>query len=274
MMPNSPGSGKHQAEVAAWQLKHHGTTDRLVTIWRRIFAAADCDPVWLALGFGDRYTSAADVFASFNQSSRVGCVMDSSTWAFLLLAIGVLLFVAEVFIPSGGAITVVAASCLLAAVWCAWTAWWHSNPAMFWTFLGIMLIVTPAAVGGAFTVWQHTPLGRRTILQPPTPDEVAAFTEIEQRLRELVGRLGDTVSPLNPAGIVKIDGDRVQCQSEGMIIDRGCKVRVIGVQGSHVIVRRVAESDAASLVDRESEAGSGRRAGDAGGRLDFDFPAS
>lgn len=200
--------------------------------------------------------------------------MDSSTWAFLLLAIGVLLFVAEVFIPSGGAITILAASCLLASVWCAWTAWWHSNPTMFWTFLGIMLIVTPAAVGGAFTVWQHTPLGRRAILQPPTPDEVAAFTEIGQRLAELVGKVGDTVSPLNPAGIVKIDGERVQCQSEGMIIDRGCKVRVIAVQGSHVLVRRVAEDRSGSPPDETADTGDSRRVADAGQRLDFDFPSS
>jgi len=200
--------------------------------------------------------------------------MDSSTWAFLLLAIGVLLFVAEVFIPSGGAITMLAASCLLASVWCAWTAWWHSNPTMFWTFLGIMLFVTPAAVGGAFTVWQHTPLGRRAILQPPTPDEVEAFAEIEQRLAELIGKVGDTVSPLNPAGIVKIDGERVQCQSEGMIIDRGCKVRVIAVQGSHVLVRRVAADDAGSTLKAQEEQGSPRSVGDAGQRLDFDFPSS
>lgn len=199
--------------------------------------------------------------------------MDSSTWAFLLLAIGVLLFVAEVFIPSGGAITMLAASCLLASVWCAWTAWWHSNPTMFWTFLGIMLFVTPAAVGGAFTVWQHTPLGRRAILQPPTPDEVAAFTEIGQHLAEHIGKVGDTVSPLNPAGIVKIDGERVQCQSEGMIIDRGCKVRVIAVQGSHVIVRRVAEGEAGPPTD-SPDLDQSTRVVDASQRLDFDFPAS
>lgn len=203
--------------------------------------------------------------------------MDSSTWAFLLLTIGVLLFVAEVFIPSGGAITMLALSCLIASIWCAWNAWWHSNPTMFWMFLALLLVATPAAVGGAFSVWQHTPLGRRAILQPPTPDEVAAFTELEQHLAELVGKVGDTVSPLNPAGIVKVEGERVQCQSEGMIIDIGCRVRVIAVQGSRVIVRRVAEGEgetSSPQPDEDETSDRWRRVADRGRRLDFDFPAS
>ncbi|MBI5759617.1 MAG: hypothetical protein HZA46_13950 [Planctomycetales bacterium] len=200
--------------------------------------------------------------------------MDSSTWAFLLLVIGVLLFVAEVFIPSGGAITMLALSCLLASVWCAWTAWWSSNPTMFWAFLGVMFFVTPAAVAGAFSVWQHTPLGRRAILQPPTLDEVAAFVEQGRHLTELIGRVGDTVSPLNPAGIVKIAGERVQCQSEGIIIDIGCRVRVIAVQGNHVVVRMVPEGDSSRSPTVSDDVDQPSQTARNTSQLDFDYPPS
>ena len=200
--------------------------------------------------------------------------MDSSTWAFLLLAIGVLLFVAEVFIPSGGAIPILALSCLLASVWCAWTAWWNSNPLMFWAFLGVMFVVTPAAVAGAFSVWQHTPLGRRAILQPPTPEDVAAFVEQGQHLTELIGKIGETVSPLNPAGIVKIAGERVQCQSEGRIIEIGCQVRVIAVQGNRVVVRLDSKGDSSSLPVENDDKHRSSRATNSTPQLDFDYPPS
>ena len=44
--------------------------------------------------------------------------MEYSTWAFLLLAVGVTLLIAEVFIPSGGVISVLATLSFAGAVVC------------------------------------------------------------------------------------------------------------------------------------------------------------
>jgi hypothetical protein len=145
---------------------------------------------------------------------------------------------------------------------------------MFWAFLGVMFVVTPAAVAGAFSVWQHTPLGRRAILQPPTLDDVAAFVEQEQHLTELIGQFGETVSPLNPAGIVKIAGERVQCQSEGRIIDIGCQVRVIAVQVNRVVVRLVPAGDSTTLPVANDGQHRSSRATNSTPQLDFDYPPS
>ena len=50
--------------------------------------------------------------------------MDYSHIALLLLIVGGVLLVAEVFIPSGGLILAAAGVCLAVSVWCAWNAWW------------------------------------------------------------------------------------------------------------------------------------------------------
>ena len=163
--------------------------------------------------------------------------MDAATWALLLLGVGLVLLFAEVFIPSGGLIGLAAGVAWIAAVVCAAQAWWSSHPLYFWLFLGSMSALIPSGLMLAFTIWPHTPLGRRAILHAPTHDEIQAFDEQAERLRLLIGRTGKTVTLLNPAGIVKIDNERLHCQSEGVIIELGREVTVVGARHNQVIVR-------------------------------------
>jgi membrane-bound ClpP family serine protease len=165
--------------------------------------------------------------------------MEYSTWAFLLLAVGVVLLVAEVFIPSGGIISILSTLALLGSVVCAWQAWWTSSQGSFWGFVAGMSLLLPAIAVGAFFIWPNTPIGKRAFLEAPAPHEVASFVEQEEKHRQMVGKTGETVTTLNPAGIVRIDGQRVHCQSEGMILDAGTRVRVISARANSVVVRRV-----------------------------------
>ena len=165
--------------------------------------------------------------------------MEYSTWAFLLLATAVCLLIAEVFIPTGGIISVLAALSIVGAIVCAWNAWWSSSPGNFWAFLGGMGVVLPAAIGGAFYFWPNTPMGRRAILPIPQAHEVASFVEQEEKYRSMVGKIGQTATSLNPSGIVTVEGHRVHCQSEGMILDLGVPVVVISARGNRVVVRKV-----------------------------------
>ncbi|HEY2249413.1 MAG TPA: NfeD family protein, partial [Planctomycetaceae bacterium] len=184
--------------------------------------------------------------------------MDYSTWAFLLLAIGITLLIAEVLIPSGGIISVLATLALVGALACAWQAWWNSSQGNFWAFVAGMALLLPATVVAAFYVWPSTPLGKRAILEGPAPHEVASFVEQQEKYRQMVGKVGETVTALNPAGIVRIDGQRVHCQSEGMILDPGARVRVISARANSVVVRRIdpnsPEANAAAAADRHPPA--------------------
>ena len=192
--------------------------------------------------------------------------MDYSTWAFLLLAIGVTLLIAEVFIPSGGVISVLATLSFAGAVICAWQAWWGTSQASFWGFLAALAFLLPVVIVGAFLVWPNTPMGKRAILEAPAPHEVASFVEQEEKYRQMVGKTGETVTTLNPSGIVRIDGHRVHCQSEGMILDAGTLVTVISARANRVLVRRVDPN----APERDPDAGQERLPA-ADEPLDFDL---
>src|SRR6266436_1419649 len=94
---------------------------------------------------------------------EMGCsvsgIRDYSTWAFLLLTVGVTLLIAEVFIPSGGIISVLSTLSLIGAIVCAWQAWWGTSQGSFWGFLAGMAVILPLAIATAFYVWPSTPIG-------------------------------------------------------------------------------------------------------------------
>lgn len=53
-----------------------------------------------------------------------------------------------------------------------------------------------------------------------------------------LGREGRTLSPLRPAGIIDVDGERVDVVSEGEMIETGATVIVCRVDGNRIVVRR------------------------------------
>jgi len=54
--------------------------------------------------------------------------------------------------------------------------------------------------------------------------------------RELLGKTGITLTPLRPAGVVKVEGNRVDAVSVGGFIAAGTTVAVVQVEGTRVVV--------------------------------------
>lgn len=165
--------------------------------------------------------------------------MDYSHFALLLLALGLALLAAEIFIPSGGTILIAALGALGASLWCAWHAWWTSDPTLWWTYLTALVLLIPISIAAALYIVPRTPWGRRIFLEGPSPDEVDPSTRERAQLEHLIGRRGQTVTLLNPGGLVRIDGERMHCTSEGMMLDPGTDVEVVAVRGHHPVVREV-----------------------------------
>jgi membrane-bound serine protease (ClpP class) len=53
----------------------------------------------------------------------------------------------------------------------------------------------------------------------------------------VLGRTGIALSPLRPAGVAQIDGERVDVVSDGTFIDAGAAIQVIRVEGNRIVVR-------------------------------------
>ena len=88
----------------------------------------------------------------------------------------------------------------------------------------------------------RTPFGRRLILDTGLGAGHASGAAPEGDLRWL-GKRGRTSSPLRPAGIAEIEGERVDVVSEGELIEPGTPVEVIRVDGNRIVVRPITNTN-------------------------------
>lgn len=90
-------------------------------------------------------------------------------------------------------------------------------------------------------VLPHLPFGRRLILDTGLGTD-AGYTSTPERDRSWMGKRGIAHSPLRPAGIAEIEGERVDVVSEGDLIEAGQPIEVVRVDGNRIVVRRYGAS--------------------------------
>ena len=162
--------------------------------------------------------------------------MDPSL-AVILLVIALVLLVGEVFIPSGGMILITACVCLAASIFFAWRAWWADDAVAWWIYVASLIVVVPSVIAGMLYWFPKTTMGKRVLLEAPMLSELTAFDDEVARLEKLIGQKGQTVTLLNPGGLVLVEGERHHCEGDGMMIDPQETVEVIGVSGNRLVVR-------------------------------------
>lgn len=171
--------------------------------------------------------------------------MDNLTLAYLLIAIGIVLMIAELFLPTGGICFLIAALCAITGITLIFR---YDTPTNGFIALGAVFVIGPVVLSALFYFWPESLWGKRLI--PKEEDNVTiASMPGNAQLEVLKGRMGKTVSPLRPAGIVEFDGKRIDCISEGMMIDVNQWVRCIDVKAGRVIVRQI---DKPNLEDLET----------------------
>src|SRR5262245_7229960 len=147
------------------------------------------------------------------------------TLAYVLIAVGLLLLLAELFIPSGGLLFVLSVLALVVGI--TMTFLYSDDPSTgILTLLGVFVIL-PAGGGFLLHYMPKTRLGKRYFMAGPDGDETVAALPENQELEQLKGRFGRTVTALRPAGITDFDGRHVDTISEGLMIEPGQMVRCI-----------------------------------------------
>ena len=194
--------------------------------------------------------------------------MDPAYLAVALLVLGLTLIVCEVFIPSAGLIAAFATLCFAGSIVAAWTAWWYDKPAFFAIYAIALLVLIPSALSGALYLLPRTEFGRQVLLEAPALDEVTPYKEEQRQLQRLVGRIGKTLTLLNPGGLVLVDGTRQHCVSEGILLEAGAPVEIVAVKGNRVVVRP-AERQANEPGPEPKRPRTGEET-----PLDFDLPHS
>jgi membrane-bound serine protease (ClpP class) len=165
--------------------------------------------------------------------------MDNLILAYGLIALGLVLLAAELFVPTGGILFVLAVGALVVGV--AMTFAESTGGSMARGVVTLIAIVVIIPIVGPILIhyWPKTPVGRRFFLNRPDEDDTLANMPVNLELEQLRGRYGRTVSWLRPAGVALFDGRRIDIMSEGGMIEPGAWVRCIDVKAGKVIVRQV-----------------------------------
>lgn len=171
--------------------------------------------------------------------------MSTLAWPLLLLAFGLLLLIAEVFIPSGGLIGFLALCCLGLSLWRAF----QESAELGLKFLVADCVLLPLALGVAIHFWPRTPLARRVFLARPAPEEIEVLHS-SQRLDHLVGQLGRALTPLRPSGLVDFDGRRLDGLAEEGLIPSGALIRAVRVRSGQLVVRLAPDPPLEELLSR------------------------
>jgi membrane-bound serine protease (ClpP class) len=166
-------------------------------------------------------------------------------WAFGLILCGLVLLVAELFLPSGGILFVLSVCAIVFGV--ALTFIYGSDPTIGLCTLLVVFVAVPLLGSFAFRYSSRTRLGKRFILEGPDEDATVASMPVHLELEQLRGKFGRAVSALRPSGIVDFDGRRVDTITQGMMVEPGAWVRCIDVRAGRVIVRPADKPDLGTL---------------------------
>jgi len=154
-------------------------------------------------------------------------------WSIALMALGLLLVLLEVFLPSGGILGFLCVASLVSSIS---LAFYHSLQTGF-AFLAVAALAVPTVLFVAFQWWPYTPMGKRLLLDVHSAEEMMPDTPLRRTLRQLVGKVGVAKTVMLPSGAVMVEGMTVDALSEGMPIEAGQRVVVVEVRGSEVVVR-------------------------------------
>ncbi|MCB0219265.1 MAG: ATP-dependent Clp protease proteolytic subunit [Chrysiogenetes bacterium] len=166
----------------------------------------------------------------------------------LLFGVGVILLLVEIFVTPGfgvlgalGGLSIFAAMVLLLLAG-DFSDFEFSNPFAADAAMRV-LVSTALSIGIILFLMSYLPAkkapGALVLAHVESGDAGYRSHEHEVTHGDLVGMEGEALSPLRPSGRARLNGRRVDVESEGEFIDKGDRVRVLRVQPGKVIVRKV-----------------------------------
>ena len=157
-------------------------------------------------------------------------------WTMIFVGAAVLLFVVEVFIPSGGLLGMLSFASLIGAIICLFMI---SNT-HGWIGVICAFILVPVAIGVALKVFPHTFVGKRLILSYEQKADATVYSSDDTPgYSDLLDAQGVAETDLRPIGTVKFDDRRVECLAERGMIEAHTHVKVVAVAGIEIKVRPV-----------------------------------
>ena len=155
--------------------------------------------------------------------------------AILCALVGVGLLVLEAFMPGFGLAGISGIAMEVAAV----ILMYRREGALPAVILSLVAL-SAAAVALTFSLRSAAKgkLSQSDLVLRATEDVEAGYVASDD-MQVFLGKEGETVSALRPAGIAALDDVRLNVQSDGDFIPAGTRIRVTRVDGNRVLVRPV-----------------------------------
>jgi len=163
---------------------------------------------------------------------------DDTQWmvyAILAFGVAITLLVLEAFLPSGGVLGLLAGFCAIGGI----VLFFRFDTMWGMASMAIALLATPFVIGAMLWVWPNTPIGRALTLEEEQKRINKGQGGSDQDGSIQVGLEGEAITELRPVGTCRLGGHRIDCIAQAGVIEKGTKVRVIGVEGITIRVKAV-----------------------------------
>ncbi len=150
----------------------------------------------------------------------------SITGIITLFIIGLIAITVELFIP-GAIIGLCGAGCVITSIIFAYI--YVSN------LLGHILLGLGICFIPVFFVSWYKLLSKTFSVKASEKD----FSSARDRLNDLLSEEGIALTTLRPSGIANIKGNKIDVISEGEMISKNTRIKVIDVKGNRIIVKPV-----------------------------------
>ncbi len=150
----------------------------------------------------------------------------STTGIITLYIIGLCAITIELFIP-GAIVGICGAGCVIASIVFAYL---YVSNLLGHILLGIGICFIPIF----FITWYK--LLTRTFAVKDTEE---GYSSASDKLDELLTAEGVAITTLRPSGTANINGNKVDVVSEGEMISKNTKIKVIDIKGNRIVVKPV-----------------------------------
>ncbi|SHH34557.1 membrane-bound serine protease (ClpP class) [Caloranaerobacter azorensis DSM 13643] len=160
-------------------------------------------------------------------------IVGNSGWGTVIIFLaGIVLLLIEVIMPGFGVPGIGGIICVIISIVLT-----SGSIESAMISLGIAIILTVLVVILLVKYGQTSPYLDKIVLRTRQNNK-KGYVGVENK-PEYVGKEGIAISLLRPAGIIDIEGNRIDAVSEGSFIEKGAKVKVIKVEGPRVVVRKL-----------------------------------
>ena len=152
-------------------------------------------------------------------------------FAIVLQLVGAAVIIAEIIIPSGGVLAILAVSIIGYSLWSVFAG--------ISTTAGIVFAVADAVLLPVVVIIGIKMLARSPATLRAELARKDGVTSQDPEMEKLKGLSGTAATDLHPSGMAKIDGRRVDVVTNGEYVERGAGIVVVSVTGNRIVVKEL-----------------------------------